>query len=325
VRHLFRVASSLDSMIVGEPQILGQVKAAYGAAVGAGTVGPSLNALVQAALHAAKRVRTETSIGEYAISVSSAAVELARKIFGRLQGKQILIVGAGKMGELAARHLRRSGADRVRVCNRSPEAARQVAATFEGEAVPFEELGSWIARSDIVLTSTGSPEILVDVRLAQSVMAHRNRAVVFIDISVPRNVDPAVGSIDNVFYYDVDDLGSVVEANLQERLRESAVAERLVESEVEAFCERMRGQDAAPVVVELQGRIQEICRAELERYLRRSGPRTPDEREELEAMVSRIAGKIAHPLITQARRPSDPMHHSAYIDLLRRIFKLEKS
>ena len=297
VHHLFRVASSLDSMIVGEPQILGQVKSFYNLALDAGTVGGTLNSLVQAALHAAKRVRSETSIGEYSVSVSSAAVELARKIFGRLEGKQILVVGAGKMGEIAARHLKRSGADRIRVSNRSPEAARALARTFAGEAVPFDALPRWIAHSDVVITSTGSPEVLVDLRLAHAIMAERKNApIVFIDISVPRNVDPAVASIDGVFCYDVDDLGTVVEANLQERRRESSHAERIVEQEAASFCQRLRTLDATPVVVELQARIQEICRTELERYLRRAGPRSSEERAELEMLVSRIAGKIAHPL-----------------------------
>jgi len=326
VRHLFRVASSLDSMILGEPQILGQVKAFYGAALTAGTLGPHLNMVVQAALHAAKRVRAETSIGEYSVSVSSAAVELARKIFGRLEGKHILVVGAGKMGELAARHLRRSGAERVRVSNRSPEAARQLAAAFDGEAVPYEELQRWIARSDVVITSTASQEPLVDRALAERILAERKSApIVFIDIAVPRNVDPAVGTLDGAFYYDVDDLGSVVEANLQERRKEASPAERIVDAEVAAFCQRAGALEVGPVVAEIQGRIQEICRTELERYMRRAGPRNERDREELEQLVARIAGKIAHPLITHARNaPQDPERHSAYLDLIRRIFKLEK-
>jgi glutamyl-tRNA reductase len=327
VHHLFRVASSLDSMIVGEPQILGQVKSFYAVAVDAGTVGPSLNALVQSAIHAAKRVRSETSIGEYSVSVSSAAVELARKIFGRLDGRHVLIVGAGKMGELAARHLARSGADRVRVTNRNPEAARELARIFSGEAVPFSELPKWLARSDVVITSTGSPEVLGDARLAWAVAAERKSVpIVFIDIAVPRNVDPAVAAIDGVFCYDIDDLGSVVEANLIERRRESTLAEKVVEQEVATYTQRMRAQEVGPVVVELQGRIQDICRAELDRYLRRTGPRSAEDRAELEMLVSRIAGKIAHPLISHARSASnDPTTSHGYLDTIRRIFKLEKS
>ncbi len=327
VRHVFRVASSLDSMILGEPQILGQVKSFYSIALNAGTIGTHLNGLLQAAFRAAKRVRTETNIGEYSVSVSSAAVDLARKIFGDLRGRSILIVGAGKMGELATAHLATSGAKLVRVANRSPQAAQELAAKFHGEAVQFEDLARWMARSEIVITSTGSRELLVDYRLAQAVMLERkNTPIVFIDISVPRNVDPNVGNIDNVFYYDVDDLGAVVEANLQERSKEAATAEKIVEQEVESFSARVKTLEMAPIVVQLQDCIQEICSEELERFLKKSGPRNSEERQELELMVSRIAGKIAHPLITQLRSANhDPFHQAAYLDTIKRIFKLQKN
>ena len=327
IRHVFRVASSLDSMILGEPQILGQLKSFYGVAVEAGTIGTYLNGLLQAAFHAAKRVRSETSIGDYSVSVSSAAVDLAHKIFGELDNAAILIVGAGKMGELAVRHLAGAGAKLIRVVNRSPEAARDLAQQFNGEAVPFEQLLRWISLSDVVLTSTGSPEVLVSPSMAAEIMAQRKNApIVFIDISVPRNVDPRVGTIDNVFYYDVDDLGSVVDANLQERRREAVLAEKIVEQEVESFCARLRSLDRSPVVAQLQRRIEEICQAELERYLKRSSPRTEKERQELEWMVSRIAGKIAHPLITQVKSGSrDSLQEEAYLDTIKRIFKLQKN
>jgi len=327
VRHVFRVASSLDSMILGEPQILGQVKSFYNVAVQAGTIGTYLNGLLQAAFHAAKRVRSETSIGEYSVSVSSAAVELARKIFGDLRNVSILIVGAGKMGELAATHLRATGVRSVRVANRSPQAARDLAARFHGEAVPFEQLTKWAARSEIVITSTGAHELLVDYARAQQIMQERkNTPIVFIDISVPRNVDPNVGTIDNVFYYDVDDLGAVVEANLQERRKEAALAEKIVDQEVDSFCARLHSLDMTPVVIELQARIQEICQLELDRFFKKSGSRDPDERRELELLVSRIARKIAHPLIAQLRNAHhDPLQQAAYLDTIKRIFKLEKN
>ena len=327
IRHVFRVASSLDSMILGEPQILGQLKSFYSVAVEAGTIGTYLNGLLQAAFHAAKRVRSETSIGDYSVSVSSAAVDLAHKIFGELSNAAILIVGAGKMGELAVRHLAGAGAKLIRVVNRSLEAARDLAQQFNGEAVPFEHLLRWISLSDVVLTSTGSPEVLISPPMAAEIMAQRKNApIVFIDISVPRNVDPRVGTIDNVFYYDVDDLGSVVDANLQERRREAVLAEKIVEQEVESFCARLRSLDRSPVVAQLQRRIEEICQAELERYLKRSSPRTEKERQELEWMVSRIAGKIAHPLITQVKSGSrDSLQEEAYLDTIKRVFKLQKN
>jgi glutamyl-tRNA reductase len=327
IRHVFRVASSLDSMILGEPQILGQLKSFYSIAVEAGTTGTYLNGLLQAAFHAAKRVRSETSIGDYAVSVSSAAVDLARKILGELRKAAILIVGAGKMGELAVRHLAGAGAKLIRVANRSPAAAHDLAQKFRGEAVPFDNLMKWISLSDVVLTSTGSPEILIARPMAEEVMMQRkNEPIVFIDISVPRNVDPRVGTIDNVFYYNVDDLGAVVDANLQERRKEAVLAEKIVEQEVESFCARLRSLDRSPVVAQLQRRIEEICQAELERYLKRSGPRSEKELQELEWMVSRIAGKIAHPLITQMKSLShDSLHDEAYLDTIRRIFKLQKN
>lgn len=326
VRHIFRVASSLDSMILGEAQILGQIKSFYQAAVDAGTVGAYLNGLLQAAFHAAKRVRTETNIGDYAVSVSSAAVELARKVFGNLRTATVLIVGAGKMGELAARQLRGTGVGFVRVANRNPLTAQRLALKFQAQVVPFDTLNHWIARSDIVITSTGSQEILVDYALAHSVMAARKTPIVFIDISVPRNVDPKVGAIENAFYYDVDDLGAVVEANLQERRKEASLGEKIVEQEVETFRARLRSSDIAPMVVQLQGRIQEICQAELQRYVRKAGPLNAEEKQELELMVSRIASKIAHPLISQMRSNSDSsVHQSAYLETIKRIFKLQKT
>ncbi len=322
VRHLFRVSSSLDSMILGEPQILGQVKASYAMAVESNTVGTYLNTLLQAAFRVAKRVRSETPIGEYSVSASSAAVELARKVLGDLKGRSILIVGAGKMGEMAVRHLVSIGAGIIRVTNRSPEAAAELAVLFNGVAVPFGDLPHWIAMSDIVIVSTGAPAAIVTRRMAESFMRERKRApVVIVDLSVPRNVDPAVGLLDNVFCYDIDDLGAVVEASLEERRKAALLAEKIVEQEVETVCFRIKSLDVTPVVVQLQNRIEEICRNELMRYLRKSSPKNSREVEELESMVTRIAGKIAHPLITQLRSDShDPAHKEAYVSIIRRIF-----
>lgn len=326
VQHVFRVASSLDSMVLGEPQILGQMKACYKAAVDASTVGGGLNGLLQAAFRTAKRVRSETSIGEYPVSVSSAAVELLRKIFGELERKSILIVGAGKMGEAAIRHLAEAGSRAVYVANRSPQAAKELAVRFNGIAVPFTSLTEWISRVDIVITSTGAEEVLIDRAMVQRIMhERRNAPIAFVDISVPRNVDPAVGAIDNVFCYDVDDLAAVVEANLQERTRAAAAAEKVVLQEVEAFCKKMNSAEVGPVVMQIQDRIEEICRTELRRALNKIGPQESKHVQELETMISRIAGKIAHPLVTQIRNSPDSGHRSAYMDLIERIFKTTDS
>ena len=322
IRHLFLVTCSLDSMILGEPQILGQVKSFYSLAVESQSVGIFLNTLLQASFKAAKRVRSETNIGEYAVSVSSAAVELARKVFGELGNKSILIIGAGKMGEVAVRHLVSSGAATIRVANRSAEAARDLAAQFKGEAVPFADLTHWMARSDIVIASTAAQGVIIARPMVEAVMRERKRApIVLIDISVPRNIDPSAAAIGNVFCYDIDDLGAVVEASLQERRRAAAQAEKIVEQEVEAVSHKLRSLDVAPVVMQLQNRIEEICRTELDRYLHKTGTSDPKDKEELEAMVSRIAGKIAHPLISQLRaRHPDPNQREAFLTTIRRIF-----
>jgi glutamyl-tRNA reductase len=323
VRHVFRVASSLDSMILGEPQILGQMKTCYGSAVDARTVGTLLNSLLQSAFRIAKRIRSETSIGEYPVSVSSAAVELVRKIFGDLQKKSILIVGAGKMGEAAIRHLAEVGANALYVTNRSPEAARDLAGRFNGLAVPFPELTAWIARTDIVIASTAASDMLISRSMVQHVMQERGNApIAFIDISVPRNIDPGIGSIDNVFCYDIDDLAAVVEANLHERVKAAAMAEKIIEQEVHAFCAKAKSVDVGPVVKQVQGRIEEICKTELERYLRKTGSQEPRQVQELEAMITRIAGKIAHPVVMQLRNDYGTGNESAaYMDLIKRMFK----
>ncbi len=324
VRHIFRVASSLDSMVLGEGQILGQVKTSYGVAVGASTTGYYLNSLMQAAFHAAKRVRAETGIGEFSASISSAAVELAQKIFGSLEDKRILIVGSGEMGELAARHMASSGASLIRVTNRNHETAKTLAQRFGGDAVSIERLAHWVSQSDIVIVSTGSPDILIDRATAQgAARERRNAPLVFIDISVPRNVDPAVGEINNVFCYDVDDLGAVVDANLEERRRAAVLAERIVDEELERYAARIRSREVVPVVVQVQDKIEEICRAELQRFMKRAGPRTERETQELEWMVSRIANKIAHPLLVQLRGAHHhPTHREAYLETIKRIFRL---
>ncbi len=324
VRHVFRVASSLDSMILGEPQILGQLKSCYSAAVNADTVGAYLNMLLQAAFRAAKHIRSETSIGEYPVSIGSAAVELVRKIFGDLSDKNVLIVGAGKMGKATLQYLSGIGVRGLHITNRSPEASEELARSFRGIAVPFTELTDWITRMDIVFTSTGATETLIDRPLMQRIMRERkNRSIACIDISVPRNIAPEVGEIDNVFCYDIDDLQMVVEANLQERRKASAEAEKIVDMEVESFCAKLTSFEIAPIVMQVQGRIREICSTELERCLRKLGPQEQKQIQELESMIARIAGKIAHPLVMQLRSGQDAIDKAAYVDMIKQIFRLQ--
>ncbi len=325
IRHLFRVACSLDSMIVGEPQILGQLKSCYNSAVELDTVGAYLNMLLQAAFRTAKHVRSETSIGEYPVSVSSAAVELVRKIFGDLSDKKVLIVGAGDMGETTLRSLVDIGVQNIYIANRSPEASENLARSFNGRSVPFADLEVWVARSDIVFTSTGASAILLDREMMQTVMRDRKKnPIALIDISVPRNIDPEVGTIDNIFCYDIDDLQSVVEANLQERRKAAEEAERIVDADVATFCSKLKHFEVAPVVTQVQGRIKEICTTELERCLRKLGPQEKKQVQALESMVARIAGKIAHPLVMQLRTGHESIDKTAYVEMIKQIFKMQK-
>ena len=233
IRHVFRVTASLDSMMVGEPQILGQVKEAFRIASDAGTIGMHLSALMNRAFAVAKKVRSETGISQSAVSISYAAVELARKIFGDLHGKTVMIIGASKMGELAAKHLRRNGVSSVLVTNRTFERAVELAKIFEGAAVPFEHIADHMDRADIVITSTGAPHFIITKPVAEQLIHRRkNKPVFFIDIAVPRDVDPSVNDLDNIFLYDIDDLQQVVDSNMKERLNEATRAEEIVDHEV---------------------------------------------------------------------------------------------
>jgi glutamyl-tRNA reductase len=306
VRHVFRVASSLDSMVVGEPQVLGQVRRAYSIAVTAGTAGRVIHKLVHHALRVAKRVRTETGIASSAVSISYTAVELGRKIFGSLEGATVLLVGAGEMAELAAEHLRSAGASRVLVTNRTFETAAKLAQRFGGEAVAFGALADHLAEADIVICSTAAEGYVVTPQAARSaVAARRNRPAFFIDISVPRNVDPAVGEIDNLFVFDVDDLEAVVASNIREREREAERAELIVESEVMQFQEALRSLDLGPTVAALRGKLDEIARAEMRRQRNRLGTLTPEQERAVEGLLTSVVNKISHPVINRLRRSHD--------------------
>jgi len=296
IRHLFRVASSLDSMVVGEPQILGQVKEAYGIASSAAAAGSFFSRLCNHAFAAAKRVRSETDIAKGAGSVSQVAVELVEKIFGDLKGRAVLLVGAGKMGALSAKALRALGADRILVTNRSPERARALAAEVAGQAEPWETLTSLLALADVVIVSTGAANYVVTRELATQVMkARRQRSVCFIDLAVPRNVDPALGELSNVYAYDIDDLQKVVTQTHQARAEEAIRAEALIEAEVMAFSRERETRAALPVLAALRRRAEEIARAEAERTLAHVGERLDDKgKRSVEAMAQAIVNKLLH-------------------------------
>lgn len=326
IRHAFRVAASLESMVIGESQILGQVKDAYQAAEEAGTLGASLNALRNRSLASAKRVRTETGIGRNAVSVSYVAVELARKIFADLKDKNVLLVGAGKMSELAAKHLVRSGARATVVGGRTFGRAAELAAALGGRAVPLESLRDELARADIVISGTGAAGIVIheaDVESARAARRGRHaRPLFLIDIAVPRDIDPAVRNLGGVFLYDLDDLKAVAEANLRERLKEAAAAEALVEREIRDFLGWQKARGAVPLLNEMRRRAEEIRRAELDKLKRRLGPLTPEQEEALEAATAAIVNKLLHPPTVHLKEAAQESDAPEHLSLIRKLLGL---
>ena len=326
IRHAFRVASSLESMVIGEPQILGQVKEAYQAAEEAGTLGSALNALRNRTMAAAKRVRTETGIGRNAVSISYVAVELARKIFGELKDKNVLLVGAGKMSELAAKHLVRSGGRATVLGGRTFEKAAELAAALGGKAAPFESLRDELARADIVISGTGAPGIVIhpaDVESARAARRRRHaRPLFLIDIAVPRDIDPAVRKIGGVFLYDLDDLKAVAEANVRERLKEAAAAEALVEREVREFLDWQKAREAVPLLNELRRRAEEIRRHELDKAKRRIGPLTPEQDEAIEAATTAIVNKLLHSPTVHLKEAARETDAPEQLSLIRKLLGL---
>jgi len=324
IRHIFRVASSLDSMVVGEPQVLGQVRHAYSLAVEAGTAGRVLNRLVHHTFHVAKRVRSETGIASSAVSISYMAVELGKKIFDSLKGRVVMLIGAGEMAELSARHLVNAGATRVLIVNRTKESAERLAEEFKGVAVPFEQLSQSFSEADVVICSTGAPDYVVTADMVRSATEQkRNRPTCIIDISVPRNVDPAVGKVPNVFVFDIDDLESVITSNIREREREAERAELIVQSEVMQFQQSLRAMDIGPTIGALRQKLQQVARAEMERQRKRLGSLTPDQEAAIEALLMSTVNKISHPVLNQMRR-SYELSDSETVQALRDIFGLEE-
>jgi glutamyl-tRNA reductase len=324
IHHLFRVAASLDSMVVGEPQILGQLKAAYAVAKESGAVCGWLDGLLTRAFGVAKRVRSETGIGQMAVSVSYAAVELARKIFGSLSGRTVMIVGAGKMSELAARHLRRSGATHVFVTNRTHERAVEMAKLFQGTPVEYSRFLSIMPEVDILIASSGAPHyILHKDEMQRVISARRNKPAFLIDIAVPRNIEPAVNDLDNVFLYDIDDLQEVVNANLRERMKEADHAEALVTEEVERMMARLKVVEITPTIVGLQEQLEQVRAAELDKVRRKYGPFTPEQEEALQAATRGIVNKIAHGPIAELRVQAAKPDGAHAVALIKKVFHLQ--
>ncbi len=323
VQHLFRVAASLDSMVVGEPQILGQVKEAYQRAKRAGSIHGPLDLLLTSSFRIAKRIRQETGIGQMAVSISYVAVELAKKIFGDLEGLSILIIGAGKMSEATARHLKAAGGSELYVVNRTYERAEELARRFNGKAAPYERLFELLAQADIVISSTGAPGYILNKEAALKLnAARRNRPIFFVDIAVPRDIDPEINEIDDMFVYDVDDLQQVADANLKHRRKEAQLAEAIVEEEVETIMRKLKSVEVAPTIVSLNQSLEEIRVAELERFRSRLGQLTPAQEQALEGLTKGLINKIAHQPIIELKQMADHPEGARFVEFVRRAFRL---
>jgi len=297
-------------MVVGEPQVLGQVRHAYALGVEAGTVGRVLNRLVHHTFRVAKRVRNETGIAANAVSISYMAVELGKKIFDSLKGCSVLLIGAGEMAELSARHLVNAGAARVTIANRTEETARQMAAEFAAATVSLDRLDQVLHEPDVIICSTGAPDYVVtEAQTRKALARRRNRPTCFIDISVPRNIDPAVSNIPNVFLFDIDDLESVITSNIREREREAERAELIVQSEVMQFQQKLRLMDIGPSIGAMRQNMQDLARAELARQRKRLGVLTKDQEEAIESLLMSTVNKISHPIISQMRRFYESNEH----------------
>ncbi|MBS1809186.1 MAG: glutamyl-tRNA reductase [Acidobacteria bacterium] len=323
VKHAFRVAASLDSMIVGEPQILGQVKDAFQRAQQAGTVGHTLTRLMNRAFAVAKKVRNETGIGANAVSISYVAVELARKVFDTLDGTTVMLLGAGEMAELAAKHFITNGARRLLIANRTLENAQSLATEMNGEAMSLDDLERRLPEVDIVLCSTGAPHYLItSQQINQALAARRYRPMFLIDISVPRNIDPAISDIDNAFVFDIDDLEAVAEANRQERQREAQRAEEIVQTEAQRFAASLGEGNLNQVIGVFRREIHQLALDELERSRKRLGELSPEQEEAIKIMLNSLVNKFTHPIIRQLRESEDG--HSTYLEAFREYYHQNK-
>ncbi len=325
VRHLFRVTSSLDSMVLGEPQILGQVKEAYSQALESKVSGLILNKLFHRSFFVAKRVRTETKIASQAVSVSFAAVELAKKILGNLDDKRAMLIGAGEMSELAARHLINQGVREILVTNRTHQRALELAQAFQGKAVPFEDFPQQLKNVDIVLSSTGSTHYIIrKEQLTEVIRARKNRPMFFIDIAVPRDVDPAINEIDNVYVYDIDDLQGLIESNKEERKKQVQQAEEIVAQGVEAFNGWLRSLEVVPTILALRSRMEEIRKGEVDKALSLFKDVSEDERKALDLLTKSIINKILHHPISLLKHQESRGHGKIYVEMTRKIFRLDE-
>jgi glutamyl-tRNA reductase len=325
IRHLFRVTSSLDSMVVGEPQILGQVKEAFEVALNQKTTGVVLNKVLKKAISVGKRVRSETGIAANAVSISYAAVELAKKIFQNLAGKTVLLIGAGEMAKLAARHLVQAGMENVLITTRNYELAVDVAKRFNGLPVPFHEFPREMSNADIVICSTGAASYLVRAEDVQKALwTRRNRPMFLIDISVPRNIDPDVGSLDNAYLFNIDDLQGQVDKNLEQRRQEAMKAEELVTSEVLLIGKWIKSLEVLPTILALRRKADDIQKAEVVRILSKLGPLAPRQLELVEELASAITNKLLHGALVALKAEADSANGPLFAEIAQRLFDLER-
>jgi len=326
VLHLFRVASSLDSMVVGEPQILGQIKSAYTIALENHATGLILNRLMHKAFAVAKRVKTETEIAKNAVSISYAAVELAKKIFEDITDKTVMLIGAGEMSELAARHLMNNGAGKILVTNRTYSRAVELAQEFRGSAIRFEDFINSLIHTDIIITSTGSPHYILHHHQVKDVLhLRRNKPILMIDIAVPRDLDPEINKIDNVYLYDIDDLQSVVHTNIEGREKEAEKADTIVSEEVLAFLKWMASLEVTPLIVLLRERLEQIRREELKKTLPKLNGISEQDKKAIESMSISMINKILHGPTQALKMYSHRQEKETFIQILKEIFRLEKS
>jgi glutamyl-tRNA reductase len=324
IKHLFRVASGLDSMVVGEPQIGGQVRSAFMSAQRSQSLDTMLERLFEETMRVAKRVRTDTGVGEHAVSVPYAAVELAKKIFGDLRGLQALLLGAGEMSELTAEHLNASGLRQIFVANRSHDRAQQLASRFKGQAIYFESIEPHLATCDIVIASSSAPHYVIEpAHVERALRARKMRTLFLIDLSVPRNIDPAIAKIDGAYLYNIDDLQQVADTNRQLRREKAEQAEAIVAREVENFRSRLMAQDAVPTILELQQVLESIRSAELEKCLRKLGPISADQRQAIEMLTTQMVNKILHyPILRLKDSAVEPHERESLRETIRKIFGL---
>ncbi len=325
VRHIFRVAASLDSMMVGEPQILGQVKTAYRTATEEKTSGVILNRLLHRTFFVAKRIRSETGIGDHAVSISYAAIELGRKIFGDLEGKKVLLIGAGEMAELAVEHLIRHKSKEIYVANRTFERGVELAGQYDGTAIRFEEIPDYLGEVDIVISSTGAQDYVIDkARVKGKMRSRRNRPIFFIDIAVPRDIDPKINDLNNVYVYDIDDLKGIVDDNIEDRQREAVKAERIIDEAVIHFGQWLDSLGVVPTIKALRAKVNTVARAEVERTLQQMEHLTRQDRKAIERMTNALVNKILHDPTSYLKSNGCQGDRANSLDITRKLFGLDE-